>query len=75
MPAPDQKHENERGRSFMADVMERLTAPTPEAQLAHEVAELRREIQALRQDLAPVPSLILTGRAALDEFKRLTQKA
>lgn len=75
MPAPDQKHENERSRSFMADIMDRLTAPTPEAQLAHEVAELRREIQALRQELAPVPGLILTGRAALDEFKRLTRGA
>lgn len=75
MPAPDQKHENQRGRPFINDIMERLAAPTSEAQLAHEVAELRREIQALRQDLAPVPSLILTGRAALDEFKRLTQKA
>lgn len=75
MPAPDQKHENQRGRPFITDIMERLTAPTPEAQLAQEVAELRREIQALRQDLAPVPGLILTGRAALDEFKRLTQKA
>lgn len=75
MPAPDQKHENQRGRPFITDIMERLTAPTPEAQFAQEVAELRREIQALRQDLAPVPGLILTGRAALDEFKRLTQKA
>lgn len=75
MPAPDKKHENQRGRPFITDIMERLTAPTPEAQLAQEVAELRREIQALRQDLAPVPGLILTGRAALDEFKRLTGSA
>lgn len=75
MPAPDQKHENQRSRPFVSNIIERLTAPTPEAQLANEVAELRREIQALRQDLATVPSLILTGRAALDEFKRLTQRA
>lgn len=39
--------------------------------LAYEVAELRKEIAALRAELAPVPSLILTGREALDEFKRL----
>ena len=29
------------------------------------------EIAALRAELAPVPSLIVTGRQALDEFKRL----
>ena len=29
------------------------------------------EIAALRAELAPVPSLILTGREALDAFKRL----
>ncbi len=75
MPAPNHKHENARIRPLMADIMERLTAPTPEAQLAHEVTELRREIQAFRQELAPVPGLILTGRAALDEFKRLTGSA
>lgn len=39
--------------------------------LAYEVAELRKEIAALRAELAPVPSLIVTGRQALDEFKRL----
>ena len=43
-----------------------------EPNLAHEVAELRKEIAALRAELAPVPSLIVTGRQALDEFKRLT---
>ena len=75
MPAPAQKHENQRGHAMAKDIMDRLMSPTPESQLAHEVAELRREIQALRQDLAPVPGLILTGRAALDEFKRLTGSA
>lgn len=75
MPAPDQKHENQRGHAMAKDIMERLMSPTPESQLAHEVAELRREIQALRHELAPVPGLILTGRAALDEFKRLTGSA
>lgn len=75
MPAPDQKHENQRGNAMAKDIMERLMSPTPESQLVHEVAELRREIQALRQELVSVPGLILTGRAALDEFKRLTQRA
>lgn len=43
-----------------------------EPDLAHEVTELRKEIAALRSELAPAPSLIVTGRQALDEFKRLT---
>jgi predicted metal-dependent hydrolase len=76
MPAPDHKHEIPQQHMQKArQIMEQITRPTSESALAHEVAELRREIQALRQDLAPVPSLILTGRAALDEFKRLTQGA
>ena len=45
--------------------------PTSADALAHEVAELRKEIAALRAELTPVPSLIVTGRLALDEFKRL----
>ena len=42
-----------------------------ELSLAHEVAQLRKEIATLRAELAPVPSLIVTGRQALGEFKRL----
>lgn len=42
-----------------------------ERDLAYEVAELRKEIAELRAELAPVPTLIITGRDALDEFKRL----
>ena len=42
--------------------------------LSHEIAELRLEIAALRAELAPVPSLIVTGRQALDEFKRLSSR-
>ena len=72
MPAPDQK----RGHALANDILERLMSPqSPEVQLAHEMAELCREIQALRQELAPAPSLIVTGRAALDEFNRLTKGA
>ena len=43
-----------------------------EVGLVHEIAELRKEIAALRAELAPVPSLIVTGKKALEEFKRLT---
>lgn len=42
-----------------------------EPDLVHEVSELRKEIAALRAELATVPPLIVTGRQALDEFKRL----
>lgn len=49
--------------------------PKPEVVLAQEIAALRGEIRELRQELAPVPSLIVTGRQALDEFQRLTRKA
>lgn len=73
MPAPDQKQE--QGRSATNEIMKRLIGEFSENQLAHELAELRREIQALRQELSPVPGLIVTGRTVLDEFKRLTQGA
>lgn len=42
--------------------------------LANEIAELRLDIAALRAELAPVPSLIVTGRQALDEFKNLSNR-
>lgn len=41
--------------------------------LSADIAALRREIADLRAALVPVPSLILTGQQALDEFKRLTE--
>ena len=42
--------------------------------LLEEVRALRQEIAELRQALVPVPSVILIGRQALEEFKKLTQK-
>lgn len=39
--------------------------------LLDEVRGLRSDIAALRAALEPVPSLIVTGREALDAFKRL----
>lgn len=44
------------------------------ANLAQEISELRLEIAALRAELAPVPSLIVTGRQAIDEFKKLSRR-
>lgn len=69
MPAPGQI----APRSDVASFGRMLAALSEkgEPNLAHEIAELRKEIAALRAELAPVPSLIVTGRQALDEFKRL----
>lgn len=70
MPTPDYKPPQ---TNQMPDGIAEFFRRQPETNdaLAYEVAELRREIAALRAELAPVPSLILTGREALDAFKRL----
>lgn len=73
MPSPDEKQAH--ATQQQAQILRALRGDQTVSELAHQVAELRREIQALRQDLASGPGLILTGRAALDEFKRLTQRA
>lgn len=69
MPTPDQIARNHK---MPFDVNELFKGqPETQAALASEIAKLRDEIAALRAELAPVPSLIVTGRQALDEFKRL----
>lgn len=74
MPAPDKKHEfPEHQRQMVNAFMRDSPFPSEDNQLAYQVAELRRDIQDLKQALAPAPSIILTGRPVLDEFKRLTQ--
>ena len=70
MPAPGQMAPH-RDNAHFAKMLEEALNDKSEPNLAHEVAELRKEIAALRAELAPVPSLIVTGRQALDEFKRL----
>lgn len=44
--------------------------PQPNA-VMQELAELRREIVALREAIAPQSSVILTGKAVTEEWKRL----
>lgn len=46
-----------------------------QSDLSADIAALRREISELRAALMPVPSLILTGQQALDEFKRMTVRS
>lgn len=48
--------------------LRRLELP---ADLATEVAGLCKEIAALRSELRPMPSWLVTGQQAVDEFKRL----
>lgn len=69
MPTPDQPNPTPKPWPDFADWFK--GQPETAAALAGEIAKLRDEIAALRADLAPVPSLIVTGRQALDEFKRL----
>lgn len=68
MPAYDQKPP-EQAREAM-DAIRQFMQPN-QNELAAQICALREEIAALRSELAPVPSLIVTGREALDEFKRL----
>ena len=69
MPTPDQIAINHRPPFDIDEMFRRM--PETKDSLASEIAKLRDEIAALRAELAPVPSLIVTGRQALDEFKRL----
>lgn len=69
MPVPSYKP---YGISDMRTNLERILGANTESTLSNEIAELRKDIAALRAELVPVPSLILTGKQALDEFKRLT---
>lgn len=50
---------------------DRLCLP-PVGPLAQEVTALRKEISALRRDLAS-PSFLVTGKAAINEFNKLSR--
>jgi len=69
MPTPEQLVNRWQGQ--IGFNLNKFFEKSDELSLAHEVAQLRKEIATLRAELAPVPSLIVTGRQALGEFKRL----
>ena len=69
MPSPDQLEHVKRPLSNRFPGF----AQQAESDLAAEVAALRKEIAALRAELKPVPSLILTGQQVADTFKRLSE--
>ena len=75
MPTPDQMQQQGQGAASttMHRLLRNLDGTTPSPDLAYEISELRREIAELRAELAPVPSLILTGKQAIDDFKRITR--
>jgi len=68
MPTPDQKMQMDTSKP---SIVSELFGKSARDNLASEISALRQEIAALRAELAPVPSLIVTGRQALDEFRRL----
>lgn len=67
------QQKNNTPSEFLNSLQEKLknTGDTPA--LIHEISELRKEIAQLRAELAPVPSLIITGENVLNEFNRLTK--
>ena len=70
MPTPEKKAHPQPQTDLRQFAIE-LMPPANDPSLAHEVAELRKEIAALRTELTTSSSLILTGRQALDEFRKL----
>lgn len=71
MPNPNEKYHNPLSREFreFTDMLN----PAPSSDLLAEIRELRREVKALADALKPVDSLIATGQAVIEEFKRIKE--
>jgi hypothetical protein len=78
MPSPEELRRNKNNMYAIkaeqrARAFDHIPITEPKVNdLLNEIRGLRNAIDALRADLLPVPSLILTGKEALDEFKRLS---
>lgn len=72
---PNPKEMNHMQQPAPTPALLGLIGTAQQISLASEIAALRTEIAELRAALVPVPSLILTGQNALDEFKRMTQRS
>lgn len=76
MPNPNEQFMEQNNKipsDFLKSIRARQQNPNGESDLIYEISELRKEIAQLRADLVPVPSLIVTGKSVLDEFKRLNK--
>lgn len=69
---PNPKDAAQQSASAAHEEMAAMFGDRQQNSLSREIAALREDIADLRAALIPVPSLILTGQQALDEFKRLT---
>ena len=70
MPNPNEIHSQQP--SAVPAALLGMIGTAQQINLAGEIAALRMEIAELRAALVPIPTLILTGQQALDEFRRMT---
>jgi hypothetical protein len=75
MPAPDHRMPNYAPHAHK-EISDHLygAAAIAEHRLVEEVAKLRSEIEALRAEIAPKFSTIISGLEAVREFQRLGGK-